>query len=193
MGTVMGTLARQGRTEAVTSAGCDAVWRIIVDVTRVGEWSHECRGAHLARGSRAAAPGVRFRGWNRSGLFRWTRSCVFTIVDPPRQLAWRTGGLWGRADRTEWRITLEPVPEGTRIVQTYAVLHVAPGLDRVYWLLIKAHRDRRDALDQDLRRLAALAETQAPTTRATGRSPVLHRPRAAGSAGPLRGRIRGDG
>ena len=73
-------------------------------------------------------------------------------------------------DRTEWRITLEPVPEGTRIVQTYDVLHVTPGLDRVYWLLIKAHRDRRDALDQDLRRLAALAERQAPSTHATGTS-----------------------
>jgi hypothetical protein len=45
-------------------------------------------------------------------------------------------------------------------MQTYDVLHVAPGLDCVYWLLIKAHRDRRDALARDLQRLAALAETQ---------------------------------
>jgi hypothetical protein len=45
-------------------------------------------------------------------------------------------------------------------VQTYEVLHVAPGLDRVYWLLVKAHRDRSDALAGDLQRLAALAETQ---------------------------------
>ena len=156
----MGTLARHGRTETVARAPAEAVWQIIADVTRVGEWSHECRGARLLGGARAAAPGVRFRGQNRSGLFRWSRSCVFTVVEPPRALVWRTGGLWGRVDSTQWRIDLEPVADGTRIVQTYQVLRVAPGLDRVYWRLIKAHRDRRAALADDLDRLAALAVTQ---------------------------------
>ena len=94
---------------------------------------------------------------------------MFTIVDPPRELAWRTGGLWGLADKTEWRINLEPDGEGIRIVQTYEVLNVAPGLDRVYWLLVKAHRDRRDALARDLQRLAALAEMQ--DNRARNRQP----------------------
>ena len=155
----MGTLARHGRSEAIARAPAEAVWQIIADVTRVGEWSHECRGARLLRGARGAAPGVRFRGRNRSGVFRWSRSCVFTVVEPPRALAWRTGGLWGRVDSTQWRLDLEPVSGGTRIVQTYQVLRVAPGLDRVYWRLIKAHRDRRAALDEDLKRLAALAVT----------------------------------
>lgn len=157
----MGTLARHGRTETVTRAPAEDVWRIIVDVTRVGEWSHECREARLLKGGRAAALGVQFRGRNRSGVFRWSRSCVFTVVEPPRVLAWRTGGLWGKMDSTQWRIELEPVAGGTRIVQTYHVLHVAPGLERVYWKLIKEHRDRRQALADDLERLAALALRQA--------------------------------
>jgi uncharacterized protein YndB with AHSA1/START domain len=157
----MGALARHGQTQTTAGASPEAVWRIISDVSRVGEWSHECRGAHLLGGAQMAAPGVRFRGTNRSGVFRWSRSCVFTIVDPPRTLAWRTTGLWGRADSTEWRMELEPDGAGTRIVQTYDVLHVAPGLDRLYWRLIKAHRDRRDALSDDLRRLATLAVIEA--------------------------------
>ena len=163
----MGTLARSGRSETVTGASAEALWQIISDVTRVGEWSHECRGARLLGGARSASPGVRFRGRNRSGVFRWSRSCVFAAVEPPRTLVWRTGGLWGRVDSTQWRIDLEPVAGGTRIVQTYQVLRVAPGLDRVYWRLIKAHRDRRRALADDLERLAALALSQAePGTRA---------------------------
>ena len=157
----MGRLARHGRTETVTRAPAEAVWQIISDVTRVGEWSHECCGAHLLGGAPAAAPGVRFRGRNRSGSWRWSRSCVFTVVEPPRALVWRTDGLLGRGDRTEWRLDLEPVAGGTRIVQTYQVLHVAPGLDRVYWRLVKAHRDRRAALAEDLDRLAALAVAEA--------------------------------
>lgn len=157
----MGAIARHGRTETTADAPVEAVWRIICDVTRVGEWSHECRHAHLLGGARTAAPGVRFRGSNRSGIFRWSRTCVFTVVDPPRTLAWRTAGLWGRADSTEWRIDLEPDAGGTRIVQTYQVLRVAPGLDRLYWRLVKAHRDRREALDSDLQRLAETAAVDA--------------------------------
>lgn len=157
----MGALARHGRTETVTDAPAETVWRIIADMTRVGEWSHECRGARLLGDAREAAPGVRFRGRNRAGIFRWSRSCVFTVVEPPRTLAWRTAGLWGRVDSTEWRIILEPADGGTRIVQTYQVLHVAPGLDRIYWWLIKPHRDRREALGEDLHRLAALAAAEA--------------------------------
>lgn len=153
----MGTLARHGRSEATTAAPPEAVWDIVADVTRVGEWSHECRGAHWVGGATAAMPGARFRGTNRSGPFRWSRSCRFTAVDEPRALVWRTGGLMGLLDRTEWKIELEPAGSGTRIVQTYDVVHVAPGLDRVYWLLIKGHRDRREALSDDLQRLAELA------------------------------------
>lgn len=158
----MGTLARQGRTETTTPAPPEAVWAIVADVTRVGEWSHECRGAHWVGGATEAAPGARFRGSNRSGLFRWSRSCRFTVVEPPRRLVWRTTGLWGEVDSTEWRIELEPYEGGTRIIQSYDVVRVAPGLDRVYWRLIKAHRDRRQALSDDLQRLADLAESGIP-------------------------------
>lgn len=170
----MGTLARRGRTETVARAPAAAVWQIIADVTRVGEWSHECRGARLLGGAQAAAPGVRFRGRNRSGIFRWSRSCVFTAVEPPRTLVWRTGGLWGRVDSTQWRLDLEPVAGGTRIVQTYQVLHVASVLDRVYWRLIKAHRDRRVALADDLDRLAALAVSQTEPVECEPLSPGRH-------------------
>jgi hypothetical protein len=79
-------------------------------------------------------------------------------------------------DSTEWRIDLEPVPGGTRIVQTYQVLHVAPGLDRVYWRLIKAHRDRRAALANDLERLGALAVTQIEPVDCEPPSHDLHAP-----------------
>ena len=95
---------------------------------------------------------------------------MFTEVDPPRTLIWRTGGLWGKVDSTQWRLDLEPVTGGTRIIQTYQVLRVAPGLDRVYWRLIKAHRDRRAALADDLDRLAALAVAHTePVQREPGR------------------------
>jgi hypothetical protein len=97
---------------------------------------------------------------------------VFTVVDPPRHLAWRTIGLWGHVDSTDWHITLQPEGDGTRIVQTYDVVHVAPGMDKVYWALIKAHRDRTHALVQDVDRLARLAEATRRHPPPTGREPA---------------------
>jgi hypothetical protein len=179
----MGTFARHGRNEAETTAPAEAVWRIIADITRVGEWSHECTGAHWVHGATVARPGARFRGTNRSGRLLWSRSNVFTVVDEPREIAWRTCGLWGAMDSTQWRIELQRVGNVTRIVQTYDLIRVAPGLDRIYWLIVKAHRDRRDALTDDLQRLAALAEAaQEPVT--SGQEPLTFP-----SARAIRGRM----
>jgi hypothetical protein len=156
----MHTIARHGRAEAVSTASPEAVWRVVSDVTRTGEWSHECLGARWLGGARGAAVGVKFRGRNKSGLIRWSRSCSFTVVDPFQELVWVTGGLLGLGDRTEWRIALGPVAGGTRIVQTYDVVYAAPGIDRFYGTFVKAHRDRTEALAGDLRRLAALAAAE---------------------------------
>ncbi|MHC3002352.1 SRPBCC family protein [Gordonia sp. GN26] len=153
-------LAHHGRSEAFAAAPPEAVFEIISDVPRVGEWSHECRGAHWVGPEKAAAPGVRFRGTSKSGIYLWSRSCVFTVVEPPHVLAWKTRGLMATFDCTEWRITLEPDGCGTRIVQSYELLRIAPGLDRVYWWLVKGHRDRRAALAEDLERLAELAKAR---------------------------------
>ncbi|MFW0794492.1 SRPBCC family protein [Gordonia sp. CPCC 205515] len=157
---MIGRLARHNRTEVLLDAPAEALWHILVDVTRVGEWSHECRGARWTGPDTHAAPGVRFRGTNRSGRLTWLRTCEFTVVEPPRTIGWKTLGLLGKIDRTDWRIELTPTPTGTRVVQTYDVTYVAPGFDRIYWVLVKAHRDRRDALTDDLRRLGELAVHQ---------------------------------
>jgi len=86
-------LPQTGAAEVVVDASPEAVWAVLADVTRIGEWSHECRGAEWLDGAGAAAPGVRFRGRNRAGsLVRWARVCVIRTVDPPRELAWETVG-----------------------------------------------------------------------------------------------------
>lgn len=156
-----GRIPRHARSEAVADAPPDAVWRIVSDVTRVGEWSHECHGARWLDGATAAAPGVRFRGRNKSGPWRWVRPCRITTADPGRSLAWRTEGFLAVGDTTDWRIDLHPVEDGTRIVQTYDVVRVTPGFDRLYWWVVRAHRDRSAALGSDLDRLARLAEREA--------------------------------
>src|SRR6266702_2020774 len=81
---------RDGLWAVIVDAPVEAVWRVITDVTRTGEWSHECRQVAWLHGAAQAAPGVRFRGRNRSGLLRWSRVCEVIAVDTPREIAWRT-------------------------------------------------------------------------------------------------------
>ena len=48
----MGTtkqIPRTSRVEVEVAAPVDAVWQVLADVTRTGEWSHECQRVDLAR------------------------------------------------------------------------------------------------------------------------------------------------
>ncbi len=62
-------------------------------------------------------------------------------------------------DQTEWRIIIERDGDVTTIVQTFEVLKLGPVMERLFYLLVPAHRDRIDALRDDMRRLASVAET----------------------------------
>ena len=72
----------------------DAVWRVVVDVTRTGEWSHECLQVQWTGTTDRAGPGARFRGRNRAGRLGWSRACEMLTVDPPSRLVWRTVPTW---------------------------------------------------------------------------------------------------
>jgi hypothetical protein len=145
-------------------ASPDAVWAVVSDVTRVGDWSHECRGADWVDGSAGPVPGARFRGHNRAGRSRWTRVSEVVTSDAPREFAWRTVPSRLYPDSTVWRITLEPLDGGTRIVQSFEVLKLNPLAERLFVLLVPKHADRTAALTDDLRRLGEVARTGLPAS-----------------------------
>jgi hypothetical protein len=156
----MGTLKRSGRVETVTDASPEQVWAVVADVTRVGEWSHECRGAVWLDGATAAVPGARFGGSNRLGRVKWSRVNEIVTADAPNELVWRTVPSRMYPDSTEWRIRIEREGDSTRIVQTFEVLKLNPVMDRLIYLVTPAHRDRLPALAGDIRRLGEVAAQQ---------------------------------
>jgi hypothetical protein len=147
---------KHGRVEVTVPAGRGAVWDVVRDPTRVGEWSHECVAAEWLGGATAAVPGARFRGRNRSGLFRWGRVSEVVVAEP-FELTWRTVPTALYPDSTEWTIRLHQDEGGTRIEQAFRVVKAPKILDVVYATVIPTHRDRSQALAADLRRLGALA------------------------------------
>lgn len=147
---------KEGTCHVDCQAGIDAVWDVVRDVTRTAEWSHECTGVKWLGSATSASPGARFRGANRSGIFRWGRTCEIMAVSP-YTLTWRTVPTMLYPDSTEWSISLQPLSQGTRIEQTFHVVRAPKVLDVVYAFLVPNHRDRTVALTEDMRRLADLA------------------------------------
>lgn len=145
-------IARSCHVEVVVDAPPDAVWDVVCDVTKVGEWSNECVEAEWLDGATIAQPGARFRGRNRAGAFRWGRQCE-VLSATPHTLVWRTVPTLLFPDSTEWTIRLHDDPAGTRIEQSFTILKLPRLLDWVFATSIPAHRDRTEALTQDLRQL----------------------------------------
>ncbi len=142
-------------TAVVVDADVEAVWEVVRDPTRVGEWSHECVEAEWVGPITEARPGARFRGRNKQGLFRWGRLCEITS-SAPFEIVWRTVPTRLYPDSTEWTIRLSDDADGTRIQQSFHVLQ-GTKLEVVYATILPAHRDRSEALRDDLRRLGAVA------------------------------------
>lgn len=159
----MSRVQKSSRVEVEVDATAQQVWEVISDVTRIGEWSHECRSARWVGTSAGPVPGALFRGRNRAGWARWSRTSEIVTADPPRELVWRTVPTRLFPDSTEWRIQLEPREDRTLITQSFAVRHAPWVLDLLYARLIPAHQDRDERLAADLMRIGVAARRGART------------------------------
>jgi len=169
----MTSVSMTGDVQVTVAAPVEAVWRIVADVTRTGEWSHECHEVTWLGGATAAAPGVRFRGRNRVGWLRWSRTCEVLAVDAPRELVWRTIPTWRFVDSSDWRIRLDPAGGGTLIRQSFQVTKCPGWWEWIVARTIHSHVDRTVALTEDLRRLGALSDAAFPVAgaRRSSRAP----------------------
>jgi hypothetical protein len=156
-------MKRTCSAETVIDAPAEAIWAVVCDVTRVGEWSGECRGCSWVGGARAPIPGARFRGANRRSWLRWTRLNEIITVNEPFQLHWRTIPSGPYPDSVEWQIDLARENGSTRVRESFTVLAMPRLMEWLLWLVVPAHRDRTHDLESDLKRLKSLAEN-APVT-----------------------------
>lgn len=62
------------------------VYKVIADVTRMGEWSPEATGAEWLSGEPGAVAST-FRGHNRRPWVKWSTICTVTVADPGKHFA----------------------------------------------------------------------------------------------------------
>ena len=86
-----------------------AVWSLVSDVTRMAEWSPECRKIYVRR-DKQIGEGTSFIGINRRGVAVWPTLSRIVRFDPGQAVAWKT-----RESGATWTYELEPLGEGTRL------------------------------------------------------------------------------
>ena len=158
-------MRRNCEANAVIQAPIDAVWNVVSDVTRVGEWSGECEGCAWVGGADAAVAGARFRGRNHRGPLRWTRLNEVIRAEPPHTFVWRTIARFPFLDATEWQLSLAEEGSATRVTQTFQVLRLAKAIEGAIYFVMPPHRDRSADLAADLSRLKSLVEVESQSHR----------------------------
>ncbi len=78
----------QGKASVHIDAEPDAVYELISDITRMGEWSPECQGGDWIDGATPSV-GSQFHGRNRRGDNEWTTPNTVIAAKPAESsLGW---------------------------------------------------------------------------------------------------------
>jgi len=148
-----------GERSIEVAAPPEAVWGLVADVTRMGQWSpHTVRARWEAPGADGPAVGRRFLGTNRLPIVRqWTSLATVTACEPGRRFAFAVGR--DSADpNTVWSYDFEPVAGGrTRVTERWEMLR-EPGIVLAYYRLIGQPGRLARGVEETLRRLKAAAE-----------------------------------
>lgn len=96
----------------------EAVYELVSDLPRMGEWSPETQRCEWIGGATAASVGARFKGYNRRGWRRWSTKGQVVVADPGRELTWDVSSVFN-LPVARWRYVMHPMESGgTEVVES---------------------------------------------------------------------------
>ena len=142
----------------------DRIYDLVSDVTRMGEWSPECRRGQWIEGSTGPVAGARFKGTSKRGLVRWSTTPRVVVADPGREFAFVT--THRGHDETRWTYRFAADGEGTMVTETFELLADLPWYLRLAERFLMGIKDRKADLEagmaETLRRVSASVEAAPP-------------------------------
>jgi len=149
--------APHGQASIKIAAPPQVVYDLIADVTRMGEWSPECYRCEWLDGASAAAPGARFRGFNRIGRFRWERTALICAAERGRKFTFETVDDHTQRHETRWEYTMAAAGCGTVLTESFRFLWCSLR-NRATEMLLPRGRQVNRGIDETLRRIKHAAE-----------------------------------
>ena len=148
----------RGEVSLYVDSPPEAVWALVSDVTRIGEFSPETFEAEWTRGSTGPTVGAYFKGHvkrNGVGPTYWA-PCRVTACEPNRLFEFSVGTK--EVTLNNWGYRLEPEGPGTRVTEYF---RIEPNLPmRLYWTVLGPLRARtnRRGMRTTLERMKAALE-----------------------------------
>ncbi|GAB2488421.1 SRPBCC family protein [Jatrophihabitans fulvus] len=106
-------MARTHQESIDIAVGPEAVYDLVSDITRTGEWSPICRRCEWDEGATGRV-GDGFTGHNEDAGREWSTHSTVVAADRGRRFGWQVAdGL------VEWNYLLEPTDGGTRLTETW--------------------------------------------------------------------------
>ncbi len=106
--------ARTHQEHVVVEASPEAVYDLVSDITRTGEWSPVCTSCWWDDDADAGQVGAWFTGHNELPERTWETRSQVVAAERGREFAWIVGGAFVR-----WGFVLEPDERGTRLTETW--------------------------------------------------------------------------
>ncbi len=94
----------------------DAVYDMVADVTRMGEWSPICTGCTWDDGH-GPTVGAGFTGRNQTPARTWETHCTVVAAEAGREFAFVVGDSFVR-----WGYSVKPVDGGTELTESWEFL-----------------------------------------------------------------------
>lgn len=153
--------ANRHTDSVVVAADPEAVYDLVSDVRRTGEWSPICRACWW-RDEDQRGEGAWFHGRNEAGGRTWETESLVVAADRGREFAWLVGGKYAR-----WGYTFEPVEGGTRLTESWefrpeglAMFQDKYGAEAPERIELR-RRQAREGIPATLAAIKRVAETQA--------------------------------
>lgn len=94
-----------------------AVWGLVADITRMGDWSPETESCKWLRGADKAAVGAKFKGHNVNGRYSWDTVATVTDCEEGRSFAFESKSAGLAISR--WEYTIHPTDTGCTVTETW--------------------------------------------------------------------------
>jgi len=103
-------------TESI-AADPELVYKLVSDVTRMGEWSPETTSCRWLGDASGPVVGARFRGTNQRGPLRWSTTCTVTAADPGGEFTFTVA--YGPFPVSVWSYAFEPTDHGCAVTESW--------------------------------------------------------------------------
>lgn len=107
------------------SATPEAVYDLVSDITRMGEWSPEAVGGNWIDGA-AGDVGDWFEGHNATSAREWSRECQVAAAERGRDFTFVVGGI--EANCTWWSYEMAPSETGTTLSERWWIVNKTPAI-----------------------------------------------------------------